>query len=159
MAKESEGTGGPHHELKPDDIIERLVPDPANPRVTKLVGLYLGNSSRTEYWRLYLSASLDHYFEFRKDDTLDSTRLSTDEIVVWLKPDAKVEETRTTVVPEAFLRGDIAARLGQLRQVPPILRPLLAVADSGSDRSCVWCESKQETGKLSTTCSTSCPPK
>ena len=131
MAEKSEGAGKQRKDVKPDEIIERLVPDPANPRVTKLVGLYLGNSSRHEYWRLYLNASLSRYLEFRKEDTLDSERLSTDEIVVWLKPDAKVEATVTAAVPEEFLRGEFQGRLGQLGRIASAIRPMLALGGQG----------------------------
>lgn len=33
-------------EIKPDEIIDRLVTDPDNPNVKRVVGLFLGKSSR-----------------------------------------------------------------------------------------------------------------
>jgi hypothetical protein len=124
-------------DLKPDEILERLVPDPAGVRgpLPRLVGLYLGNSTRPDYWRLYTSHKLDRFLEFRKDDVLDAERPETGRVIVWLKGDAKVERTTTEVLSEAFLRGEI-----QRQQIPqingvPDLRKALALASS-----CVKCD-------------------
>lgn len=154
MADKNEGADKYRKELKPDEIIGRLIPDPANLSVTRLVGLYLGNSSRNEYWRLYTTATLNRYVEFRKVDALDSERLPSGEIVVWLKSDAKVEQTVTTGVPEEFLRGDLQGSVNRVSGIASVIRPMLALAE---DRSCVMCESGDQTPKLHTTCSTSCP--
>ena len=59
---------------------------------------------------------------------LDSERLSTGEIVVWLKPEAKVEQTATAGVPEEFLRGEFQGGVGQVARIAAAIRPMLALA-------------------------------
>ena len=132
-------------DLKPDEILERLVPNPAGgggplPRV---IGIYLGNSARPDYWRLYISHNLDRFLEFRKDDVLDAERPESGRVIVWLKPDAKVERTTTQVLSEAFLRGEIQQqRLGQINGIPD-LRKALALASS-----CVDCGGGKDGGTV-----------
>jgi len=120
----------PGGDLKPDELIERLIPDPTKGQrpVARLVGLYLGNSSRPDYWRLYVSHKLDRYFEFRKEDVLEAERPETGRVVVWLKPDSKVDRTITQEVSEEFLRGEIeATQLGRVNGLPD-LRKSMALA-------------------------------
>jgi hypothetical protein len=107
--------------------IGRQSPDPAFPRVTKLVGLHLGNSPQRAYWRLYLTPTFDRYLQFRKKDTLDAKRLSTGRIVVWLTPNAKLEEVAAGA-PEEFLRGDLQSHLDRVSRWSGIRR-ILALED------------------------------
>src|SRR6266704_2694377 len=83
-----------HKGVTPDEILERIVPDPANPDVKRLTGFLLGRSDRENYWRLYLTVDLNHFVEFRKDDTIHAQQLRPSRTVVWLKPDARVTETK-----------------------------------------------------------------
>jgi hypothetical protein len=127
-----------HKELKQDDLIERLVPDPANIDVVKLAGMYLGNSDRENCWRLYLTINLNHYLEFPKADTIDAQRLPSGSFIVWLKPGARVQERITRSAPAEFLQGDILNRhlsrttdLSALRRMFPIV-----AADCGQSNQC-----------------------
>jgi hypothetical protein len=151
MAEDVGGGRKSRKEIKADEIVARLIPDPANPRVTRLTGLYLGNSAREDHWRLYLTNTFNHYFEFRKDDTLDAERPASGGVIVWLKHGAKVEETITKAVPESFLRGEFQGQLGEKINIDA-LRPLLRVAAAqGCGDSPIPC-----TSALMETCKTSC---
>lgn len=108
--EENKKSGG----IKPDEIIDRLVTDPDNPNVKRVVGLFLGKSSREKYWRLYLNSTLSNYLEFRQEDTLEAQRQPSGGIVVWLKPEAKVQQMVTEPVPEEFLKGELLG--GNLRR-------------------------------------------
>jgi hypothetical protein len=148
MAEEVGGGGKYRKDIKPDDIVARLIPDPANPRVTRLTGLYLGNSAQEEYWRLYLTNAFNHYLEFRKEDTLDAERPPNGGVIVGLKQGAKIEETLTAAVPERFLRGEFQGRLGEAVNIDA-LRPMLRLAAQG-------CGGIACTSALMETCKTSC---
>lgn len=106
--------------LEPDEIVERLVQDPANPQVRKLVGRYLGKGTDDAFWRLYMNESLSHYIEFKKDDTIDAERVASGALIVWLKPETSVTETRKRAGAVEFLQGEIYRdNIGKLRD--PIL--------------------------------------
>jgi hypothetical protein len=101
-------------------FVERLKPDPGSPpiRVTKIVGLP-GTSDRPGYQRLYLTANLDYYAEFRTDDIVGTEVVSPDQSPVagqeasevWLRRDAVVQYTwvRTSQPVDEF---DLDVRLG-----------------------------------------------
>ena len=111
MSKSYEGP------IQPDDWVGKVVPDPENPDVRRVVGFGLGESDRPAYWRLYLNSDLTEYLEFRKEDCLHAKQLeSGGYTVAWLKPDAKIAHTRTQEAALEFLRGDIRSRfLGSTR--------------------------------------------
>jgi hypothetical protein len=138
MATTGDDKGGKkRRELQPDEIIGRVIPDPANPRVSKVVGYFLGESTSPNYWRLYVTPSLDHYLEFRKEDALDSERFNTGRIVVWLNPDAKVTETVSKAIPAALLRGGISrGMLGGARDLAAGGRRVMAAAGGCSLGDC-----------------------
>jgi hypothetical protein len=94
--------------IKPNEQMGRLVPDPENPDVLRLVGFRLGVSDRDAYWRLYLDADLSDYLEFRKESVLDGKEYE-ETTTVWLRPDAKVTHTRTLTAAMGFLSGGLAA--------------------------------------------------
>jgi hypothetical protein len=96
--------------LKPDDIIGRVVPQGGNPDVKTLTGVFLGESGRAGYWRLYTSINLDRYFEFPKENALGAERFPSHQIVVWLKPETRVDMMTSTSAPVDFLQGKLASR-------------------------------------------------
>jgi hypothetical protein len=106
MSKDREGP------IQPDDLIRRLVPDPANPDVERLVGFRLGESDRSGYWRLYIDMDLSDYLEFRKDDVLDGKELPDGSTVVWQK------------AAEQFLSGDISERFLRATGFPALARAI-----------------------------------
>src|SRR5262245_29838516 len=87
-----------------DDLVDRLVPDPANPDVRRLVGFLLGKSHRDEYWRLYLNGDLTQYLEFKKADTIHAKQVTSSQTVVWVKPQTRVQLFQTGSVQVEFLR-------------------------------------------------------
>jgi hypothetical protein len=134
MAEPNQGEAGKERrELRQDDLIGRLVPDPANTDLVRLAGLFLGNSEREAYWRLYLTTSLNHYLEFRKEDTVDAERFPSGAIVVWLKPEARVQERITRSIPAAFLQGNISSMYLPRTTDVSGLRQLLRLAGPGCD--------------------------
>jgi hypothetical protein len=95
--------------IKPGELIGRLVPDPENPDVQRLLGFRLGESDRPAYWRLYLNADLSDYLEFKKESVLDGKEFPDGTTMVWLKSDAKITRTRPQKAALPFLVGDIGS--------------------------------------------------
>ena len=110
---ETQEPSGPA-ELRQDELIEKLVPDPAAPPdVIVLVG-FLGKSSRAGYVRLYITPKLNDYFEIREKDVVLTQSLATElnplgGTVVWVRREADLLHTRTTAAQAAaeFLGGPI----------------------------------------------------
>jgi hypothetical protein len=104
--------------LKPDELIERLIPDPSNPDVKRITGFLMGNSDREGYWRLYLTVNLNHYIEFRKEETLYAHQFRPGRTVIWIKPGSRIHEMKARSAPVEFLQGQV--RRGFLRGVSGI---------------------------------------
>lgn len=117
----------PSNSTEASDLADRLVPDPSDPDVRRLTGFLLGKSNRDGYWRLYLTVDLNHYLEFRQEDTLHAEEFRPTRTVVWLRSDARVHETKTRSAPVDFLQGDI--RRGFLRGVSGAPQMLLNAAE------------------------------
>jgi len=120
-SKEPEDSGeqGPDRfeALRQDELIEKLVPDPANPPDLRILAGFLGDSNQEGHVRLYLSPLLDEYIEFSKDDLLHLQRFApaSDPLggtLVWIRREAKLQHTRTTTgqVQGQFLQGGITTR-------------------------------------------------
>jgi hypothetical protein len=106
--------------LKPDALIERLVPDASEiPDVRVLVG-FLGKSTRQGHWRLYLTPTLSEYVEFAQDDVVHSHAFGGDDsrlggTVVWAKRSANLRHTRTgsREAQADFLQGALSASVSR----------------------------------------------
>src|SRR6266404_8039273 len=101
--------------LKEDEVIARLVPDPAVPAdVIRMTG-YLGKSVRRGYWRLYRTLELNNYLEIAEDDIVHSQSLASQEdssrggTLLWVRRDAILHHTRTESrqAQAELLKGDI----------------------------------------------------
>lgn len=113
--------------LEPDLFVEKLAPDPAQPAEgTRFVG-FLGKSTRSGYWRLYLDATLRDYLEIAEEDILVSDRLSAalspmGGSLLIVRSDAQIVRNRVSVseARNAFLRGGISSQhlRGSMPQVP-----------------------------------------
>src|SRR3712207_301394 len=89
----NEGNQGDSRELKQDELVERLMPEPvmpeppagapgapgAGPRtppdVLRLSG-FLGQDTEEGYWRLYLTPNLDTYVKVAESDVVASQELA-----------------------------------------------------------------------------------
>lgn len=119
--------------MKPDQIVERLVPDPTNiPDVRVLAG-FLGKTNRKNHWRLYLTTNLTNYVEFDQDDVVHSEQLEGDEYplggtVIWINRDANLQHMQLTSreAQADFLQGRM--RAGVRRRNPAIGGQLTAAA-------------------------------
>jgi len=87
-----------------DPLVERLRPDPSEPpELTKTLEGALGDSDRPGFRRLYFTAELDSYAEFRSEDVLSVADVPADQppflgesaTRVTLRRDAVVDFTRT----------------------------------------------------------------
>jgi hypothetical protein len=101
-----------------DDLVARLVPDPAAPPDVRLISGWLGKSARSGYWRLYLTPGLSRYLEFDERAIRHHQRLTSPEAplggtLLWVDRDAKLVETRTSSreAQATFLAGDVMAML------------------------------------------------
>ena len=136
-----------------DPLIDRLIPDPANPHVKRLTGFRMGRSQLPDHWRLYLNVNLNHYIDFKKEDTLDAHEFRPARVVVWLKPGARISETKTSSVPVEFLQGEI--RRGFLRGASGMPRVFADMADcpgSGCAHCTAACSSLPNGDTVGYTC-------
>jgi hypothetical protein len=124
----------PKEVLSEDEIVQKLVPEPGEKLGLKvLVGL-LGRSPREGYWRLYVTAYLNDYFEFLGDDVCHHRRLQPDQsplggTIVWVKATADIARISSTpaMAAQEFLQGEIAKALFPSALASPVggLRPWL----------------------------------
>jgi hypothetical protein len=132
--KDRKGQDPRKKDIEIDEILAKLEAERGRSGpLVKLVGLYLGNSDREGYYRLYLSEDLNRYLEFSKEGTVDAERFPSRRLVVWLRAGTKVVETVTRDVPPDFLRGPIQQNLAA--QASGVLggagRMMMMMADSG----------------------------
>ena len=113
-ASKRTNAGGGANGLKEDEVVARLVPDPADPPEAIRLAGYLGRSTRRGFWRLYQTLELNEYVEVAEDDILHSEPLGGREgpsrgTVLWVRQDATLQHTRTESVRAQadFLQGDI----------------------------------------------------
>src|SRR5215213_759199 len=123
----------------PEDFSDRIVPDPENPNVKRLEGFVMGRSSIEENWRLYLAPDMDHYVEFRKEDTLHAEQISPTKAFVWITPRAEIKEVMLRSGPVGFLRGTIInehVRRRGLLSAPQLGGPFRLFAVAANDSGC-----------------------
>ena len=113
-ASKRTNAGGGANGLKEDEVVARLVPDPADPPEAVRLAGYLGRSTRRGFWRLYQTLELNEYVEVAEEDILHSEPLGEGEgsprgTVLWVRRDATLQHTRTESMRAQadFLRGDI----------------------------------------------------
>jgi len=111
MAKSKDGDGK-EARLKEDPLVAALVPDPSaeSPDTTVLHG-YVGKSTRPNYWRLYLDATLTSYVEMSGDDVRHQQQLGDGGTLVWVPRslELKITKVSSTTIQAEFLSGAIAA--------------------------------------------------
>jgi hypothetical protein len=103
--------------LKEDEVIARLVPDPAAPPdVIAMVG-FLGKSTRPKFWRVYRTLDLKDYTEIAEGDIVQSESLKSERkplggTVIWVKSGARLQNSRSeSAVAEAdFMQGEITTK-------------------------------------------------
>ena len=108
------GVNGMAKDLKQDEVIARLVPDPADsPDVVAMVG-FLGKSSRPRFWRLYHTLDLKNYVEIAEDDIVHSQSLTTElqrlgGTIIWIKSGARLKYSRSEsgLAEAEFMKGEI----------------------------------------------------
>lgn len=108
------GANGDTKGLKQDEIIARLVPDPAAPPDVIAIAGFLGKSSRPKSWRLYQTLDLKDYAEIAEDDIVQSQSLKSElqplgGTVIWIKSGARVQHSRSesSLAEAEFMQGDI----------------------------------------------------
>jgi hypothetical protein len=107
----------PEDGLRPDELIEQLVPEPASP--PSVVGLdgYVGRSDLDGHFRLYRDLSVSYWLEIPEDKvyfarTVDVAGKFQRLSVVWLERDAVVQPRITSTddpVLLEFLDGEFTA--------------------------------------------------
>ena len=104
MADDESADRGEAADRPQDPLVGRLRPDPSGPpQPAKTLEGVLGDSDRPGYRRLYFTAELDSYAEFRAEDVLSVADIPPDQppflgelaTRVTLKRDAAVDFTRT----------------------------------------------------------------
>src|SRR5262245_21705288 len=112
MAASKEG-GREAGRLKEDPLVTKLAPDPAAaPPDTAVLHGYVGKSTRPNYWRLYLDATLASYVEVPEQDILHHKQLADDGgTLVWVSKSLELNVTSvsSSTIQAEFLSGAIAA--------------------------------------------------
>lgn len=133
-------------DIRPAGLADRLVPDPTNPDVRRLTGFLLGKSDRDAVWRLYLNRDLTYFLEFAKADTVHAEQVSPSETVIWVRPQTRVQVTRTGSVPVEFLRGDIIRQqMGQFTDASAMRRMMGVAAQASGCGHCTAACSNEAT--------------
>ena len=104
-------------DLRQDEVIARLMPDPSTPPdVTAMVG-FLGKSTRRKFWRLYQTLDLKDYVEIAEDDIVQSQSLKSEQqplggTVLWVKSGARLQSSRSgsNVAEAEFMHGEITRK-------------------------------------------------
>lgn len=110
-------------------LVEALVPDPSlvPPNATRITG-YVGRSSTSGTWRLYLSPNLDRYVEIPEAEILYSQQLPGDRgTAIWVRRDAKLHlvAVQSRDVQADYLSGPITrAAVRAPAAVRPAASPL-----------------------------------
>lgn len=98
--------------LTQDALVEALMPDPsAPPPGVIMVRGFLGKSTDSDMWRLYVSGTLDRYIDIPKDKILHMMRLAEDRgTLVWVPKDLTltVNMVQQDQIQAGFLDGSIA---------------------------------------------------
>jgi hypothetical protein len=127
----------PNDALQPDELIEELVPDPAQP--PNVVGLdgYIGRSSLPEHTRLYRDLSASYWLDIPTGSisharTVDVEGKFHPISVVWVERDAVVRPGATGTDDQVlvdFLSGEFTA--GRLTEVE--------LPDDYKSETGLWC--------------------
>jgi hypothetical protein len=91
------------------DLLNRLVPDPSNPDVNVLTGVFLGRAEDDRSARLYTTVRLTQYFQLPKDKILGVKRFPTGQLAVWIPGDLRVQVVTSNSFSGDFLKGNIQA--------------------------------------------------
>jgi hypothetical protein len=115
MADHPEEPSAPEDpELRQDDLVEKLLPDPSQHQALTVISGLLGRSLQAGYWRLYLAPSLQEYVEISEKDIVHhepSGQPGVGGTKVWLRSNAPLQYTRITSrqIQAEFLQGPIGA--------------------------------------------------
>jgi hypothetical protein len=101
-------------DLEQDEVIARLVPDPAGPPDVVALAGFLGRSHRAGFWRLYRTPDLKDFVEIAEDDIVHSEPLGNNSqplagTLVWVAKGAEIKRTRSGTAQAEFLQGDITS--------------------------------------------------
>jgi hypothetical protein len=137
--------------LTEDDLIERLAPDPGSLPDVRLVSGWLGRSTRSDRWRLYVTPELNRFVEFSQAEVVHHRRLTISEVslggtLVWIRRDANVMETQTgpRQGQASFLNGDLMSllhdpRAQQLFDLTMRLHPIATTIPCAAAASAKFC--------------------
>jgi hypothetical protein len=124
MSEQSKSDNPEKRDLREDELVRRLRPDPAQPRPLTVLSGFLGRAPRNGYWRLFLTSKLDEYVEIAEDDIVSSkttpeSASSLGGTTVWVQPNASLQYTRVTSreIQAEFLTGSITANLQAMSAV------------------------------------------
>lgn len=101
-------------DLKEDELVSKLVPDPSQQEAFVVLSGFLGRSSSQGFQRLYTSLQFDVFVEIPEDAIVHRLALTPDQseyggTTVWLRAGTQITFTRTTStqLQAEFLQGSI----------------------------------------------------
>src|SRR5689334_14808375 len=77
-------------DLRQDELVDRLMPDPSQQQPLTILSGFLGRSPQAGHWRLYLTPTLDEYVEIPEEDIVHSQPLGQEQsalggTMVWVR--------------------------------------------------------------------------
>ena len=100
-----------------DEFLRQLLPDPGNPELTVLSGVFFGKGTDENTVRLYTTYNLSQYFQLPQDKVLGAKRLPGGRVVIWVPHDVRVQLTTSQTMTAEFLKGSLqAAYLSRARR-------------------------------------------
>jgi hypothetical protein len=103
-------------DLKQDQLVEQLLPNPAEPQATIQLRGWLGKGVQEGSWRLYLTPQLDEYVQFQDKDILHMQPIPAEQsplggTLIWLPAGTSLQHTRvaTRQLQADFLSGGITS--------------------------------------------------
>ena len=123
-----------HQELRQDELVDKLMPDPSQPQPLTVISGFLGRSQQAGHWRLYLTPTLDEYVEIPEEDIVHNQLLGPEQSIfggtmVWVRSASPLQYSRTTSrqIQAEFLQGPIttgfsAGATGFQAAMTPVLR-------------------------------------
>lgn len=130
--------------LTDDDLITQLMPDPNNPDINVVVGVFLGSDLNEKMVRLYTTLQLNQYFQIPKDKILGAKRFPSERIAIWIPGDLKIQLTTSNTLSGDFLKGNFLSaysRGARTAGLGSVLTAMLAAGPGGGTSFFPGCQS------------------
>lgn len=112
------GRGATKTTIRQDELVDDLIPDPAQHEPVTALSGFLGKSTQADHWRLYLTPELDQYVELPEQAILRTKPSPTSGptpagSIVWIRAGTLLVYKRisTIQIQAEFLQGHLLANV------------------------------------------------